>query len=132
MQPVTKSISVTTASTIVATIGGGRIVGIRIMNTGAGALTAFGIWGRITSGIPVQVAPGVSMPGDPWDTLLSTTLDFATPEGILKAIVSPNDPTVLASGGYWAATLDLTYLSEVQLRATSASTSTVLFQIIEV
>lgn len=119
---------VTTQSTILATIGGRRLVHLYLFNAGPGALTGFGIWGRFTSGNPIG-AGGYSAPGEPWAAQSQAPADFSTPSELLKGIASATNPTSLAANTGWSATLDLQYLYEVQIRATSASTSAIVLEI---
>lgn len=128
MQFNNSAILVTAQSTILATIGGRRTVGIYVFNTGPGALTGFEIWGRLTSGRPISVG-AYSAPGEPWAIQSQDPAVFSAPSELLKGISSATNPTSLAANTGWSATLDLQYLSDVQIRATSASTSAIVLEI---
>lgn len=107
-------------------IGGRRVVGFRIFNQGPGALTDFEIWSRITSDMDETIGT-TSMPEEPWS--LQQDHQFTHASALLRAVRQSPDPITLGVGEEWGATLDLTYLGEVEIRAAAASPGTVLVQV---
>lgn len=109
----TKTTNIGTSLTETIRFGGRRKVGLGIKNHGPGTFNAFILQGTLFGG-DLQS----------WEDHLLHHGDFAKAGAVLVALQTTTNPTVLAPGETWSATIDASAFWEIRILASATATST--------
>jgi len=108
----------------IVSIGGRRVIGIRLYNKGANPLSGLELWAIVTSRQPLDL-----IPPEPWEKQLSLGSEFTTAGPILSAARTTPDPTSLGVGQQWSGTINAALFSQLELRAGSTAGTTIVVQV---